>query len=40
MNAATGEENVVQSLHHFAYRCRNAEETRHFYEDILGMPLV
>ncbi|MDB5719462.1 MAG: glyoxalase [Alphaproteobacteria bacterium] len=40
MNAATAEENVVQSLHHFAYRCRNAEETRHFYEDILGMPLV
>lgn len=33
-------ENFVQSLHHFAYRCRNAEETRHFYEDILGMPLV
>lgn len=32
--------NPVQSLHHFAYRCRNAEETRHFYEDILGMPLV
>jgi len=30
----------VHSLHHFAYRCRNAEETRHFYEDILGMPLV
>jgi len=32
--------NPVQSLHHFAYRCRNADETRHFYEDILGMPLV
>jgi glyoxylase I family protein len=32
--------NPVKSLHHFAYRCRNAEETRHFYEDILGMPLV
>lgn len=30
----------MRSLHHFAYRCRNAEETRHFYEDILGMPLV
>ena len=29
----------VQQLHHFAYRCRDAEETRHFYEDILGLPL-
>ena len=30
----------VHGLHHFAYRCRDAEETRHFYEDILGLPLV
>jgi catechol 2,3-dioxygenase-like lactoylglutathione lyase family enzyme len=30
----------VASLHHFAYRCRDAEETRHFYEDVLGLPLV
>jgi glyoxylase I family protein len=30
----------VRSLHHYAYRCRDAEETRHFYEDILGLPLV
>jgi glyoxylase I family protein len=30
----------VKGLHHFAYRCRDAEETRHFYEDILGLPLV
>ncbi len=30
----------VRSLHHYAYRCRNAEETRGFYEDILGLPLV
>ena len=30
----------VQGLHHFAYKCRNAEETRRFYEDLLGMPLV
>ncbi|MFC7514488.1 VOC family protein [Herbaspirillum sp. GCM10030257] len=29
----------VHGLHHFAYRCRDAEETRHFYEDILGLPL-
>ena len=30
----------IQRLHHWAYRCRDAEETRHFYEDILGLPLV
>jgi len=30
----------VLGLHHSAYRCRDAEETRHFYEDILGIPLV
>jgi catechol 2,3-dioxygenase-like lactoylglutathione lyase family enzyme len=30
----------VHGLHHFAWRCRNAEETRHFYEDLLGLPLV
>jgi catechol 2,3-dioxygenase-like lactoylglutathione lyase family enzyme len=30
----------IRGLHHFAWRCRNAEETRHFYEDILGLPLV
>ena len=29
----------IQQLHHFAYRCRDAEETRHFYEDILGLPM-
>lgn len=30
----------IKGLHHVAYRCRDAEETRHFYEDILGLPLV
>ena len=30
---------AINGLHHFAYRCRDAEETRHFYEDILGLPL-
>ena len=29
----------VQQLHHYAYRAKDAEETRHFYEDILGLPL-
>ncbi|MBL8386584.1 MAG: VOC family protein [Burkholderiales bacterium] len=30
----------VQKLNHFAWRCRDAEETRAFYEDVLGMPLA
>lgn len=30
----------VERLHHFAWRCRDAEETRRFYEDLLGLPLV
>jgi catechol 2,3-dioxygenase-like lactoylglutathione lyase family enzyme len=30
----------VRGLHHFAYRCRDAEETRQFYEDVLGLPLA
>jgi catechol 2,3-dioxygenase-like lactoylglutathione lyase family enzyme len=29
----------IHGLHHYAYRCRDAEETRHFYEDLLGLPL-
>jgi catechol 2,3-dioxygenase-like lactoylglutathione lyase family enzyme len=29
----------IHGLHHFAWRCRDAEETRHFYEDLLGLPL-
>ena len=31
---------ALNKLNHFAWRCRDAEETRHFYEDILGLPLV
>lgn len=30
----------ILKLNHFAWRCRDAEETRHFYEDILGLPLT
>jgi glyoxylase I family protein len=30
---------AVNGLHHFAYRCRDAEETRQFYEGVLGLPL-
>lgn len=29
----------LKGLHHSAFRCRDAEETRKFYEDILGLPL-
>lgn len=31
---------LIKGLHHFAYRCRDCEETRRFYEDVLGLPLV
>lgn len=29
----------LRGIHHSAYRCRDAEETRAFYEDRLGLPL-
>jgi catechol 2,3-dioxygenase-like lactoylglutathione lyase family enzyme len=32
--------NPIRGLHHNAYRCRDSEETRAFYEDFLGLPLV
>ena len=32
--------NAVCNLHHHALACRDAEETRRFYEDVLGMPMV
>ena len=31
---------MIKKLHHSAYRCRDSEETRAFYEDFLGLPLV
>lgn len=31
---------TIERLNHFAYRCRDAEETRRFYEDYLGLPLA
>ncbi len=31
---------LIKGLHHAAYRCKNSEETRRFYEDFLGLPLV
>ena len=30
---------MIKGLHHNAYRCRDSEETRAFYEDFLGLPL-
>ena len=30
---------MIKGLHHSAYRCRDSEETRKFYEDFLGLPL-
>ena len=34
------EGSAIQGLHHTAYRCADAEQTRAFYEDFLGLPLV
>jgi catechol 2,3-dioxygenase-like lactoylglutathione lyase family enzyme len=31
---------MIKGLHHNAYRCRDAEETRRFYEDFLGLKLA
>ena len=30
---------MIKKLHHNAYRCRDSEQTRRFYEDFLGLPL-
>lgn len=31
---------MIKGLHHNAYRCRDSEQTRVFYEDFLGLPLM
>ena len=31
---------TIKKLHHLAMRCSDAERTRQFYEDFLGLPLV
>jgi len=31
---------MIKGLHHNAYRCRDSEETRRFYEDFLELPLA
>lgn len=30
----------IKGLYHFSFPCRDGEETRRFYEDLLGLPLV
>lgn len=30
----------IKGLHHTAFRCRDSERTRQFYEDFLGLPLA
>jgi catechol 2,3-dioxygenase-like lactoylglutathione lyase family enzyme len=31
---------MIKGLHHNAYRCRDSEENREFYEGFLGLPLA
>ncbi len=31
---------MIKGLHHNAYRCRDSEETRKFYDDFLGLSLA
>jgi len=31
---------AIRGVYHFAFPCRDAEETRAFYEDLLGLPLA
>lgn len=31
---------MIKGLHHNAYRCRDSEGTRRFYEGFLGLPLA
>ena len=30
----------IKNVHHVAFRCRDAEQTRWFYEDVLGLKLA
>lgn len=40
MTANEGRNAILHNAHHVAYRCRDAEQTRWFYEDVLGFPLI
>jgi catechol 2,3-dioxygenase-like lactoylglutathione lyase family enzyme len=39
MNTTTNALKPLGNIHHLALRCRDAEQTRWFYEDILGLKL-
>ena len=36
----TAQQIDIRGLHHAAYRCKDSEKTRAFYEDFLGLPLA
>jgi catechol 2,3-dioxygenase-like lactoylglutathione lyase family enzyme len=31
---------MTNRLHHMAFRCRDTEETRAFYEEVIGLPMT
>jgi catechol 2,3-dioxygenase-like lactoylglutathione lyase family enzyme len=31
---------MIARLHHMAFRCRDSEETRAFYEEVVGLPFT
>jgi catechol 2,3-dioxygenase-like lactoylglutathione lyase family enzyme len=37
MTAASNPSIKIRSIHHAAFRCRDAEQTRWFYEDVIGL---
>jgi catechol 2,3-dioxygenase-like lactoylglutathione lyase family enzyme len=37
MNAVANTPSRLGAVHHVAFRCRDAEQTRWFYEDVLGL---
>lgn len=37
---ATFTPSPIRGAHHIAYRCLDAEQTRWFYEDVMGLPLA
>ena len=39
-SAPTGTLKRLGNVHHAAFRCRDAEQTRWFYEEVLGLPLA
>lgn len=40
MSENTSALSPLTNFHHVAYRCRDAAETRAFYEGLLGLPLA